>query len=219
MALNVAVTKDYGVVVIDVVSAFLEAEYPQDEPLYVKITAQIAPLLVRNRPDFSKFRAGDGTMICRVKKALYGFRDSPRLWYDKLRSILEGMGFVRTTADLGLFIRQVPGGIHVLVLHVDDMVTLGPLRARNELVEHEAYLDICEVVVGKNDSPLDGEAKKRFFSLVAKVMYLCNHVRGDCRFVAAWLTTRQVSPLIADWDTLRALSMFLRAIPHRALCF
>jgi Reverse transcriptase (RNA-dependent DNA polymerase) len=38
-------------------------------------------------------------LVCRLRKAIYGLKQSPRAWYGKLSSVLVKVGFKRSDAD------------------------------------------------------------------------------------------------------------------------
>jgi Reverse transcriptase (RNA-dependent DNA polymerase) len=63
--------------------------------------------------------------VCKLHKSLYGLKQSPRAWYQKLRDILLGLGFVTSTSDPSLFIFQRNNTIIYLLIYVDDLVITG----------------------------------------------------------------------------------------------
>ena len=42
------------------------------------------------------------THVCRLKKALYGLKESPRAWYERIDSYLMKLGLTRSNVDLNL---------------------------------------------------------------------------------------------------------------------
>jgi len=59
--------------------------------------------------------------VYKLKKALYGFKQAPRAWYERLTTYLLAKGFTRGQADRTLFIRKK--GTHKLIaqIYVDDI--------------------------------------------------------------------------------------------------
>ena len=46
------------------------------------------------------FVTGDPkSMVCKLKKSLYGLKQSPRLWYHKFHTIISSFGFVMNPVD------------------------------------------------------------------------------------------------------------------------
>lgn len=43
-------------------------------------------------------------MVCKLHKAIYGLKQSPRAWYAKLSFVLEKTEFIRSNVDSLLFI-------------------------------------------------------------------------------------------------------------------
>jgi hypothetical protein len=84
------------------------------------VHADIDTLIYTKQP--IGFSVGD--KVCRLNKAIYGLKQSPRLWYKYLRSALESEGFKVSLYDEGVFIHSTKK--LVLVCHVDDIIVVGP---------------------------------------------------------------------------------------------
>ena len=65
------------------------------------------------------------THVCRLKKALYGLKEAPRAWYERIDSYLMKLGFTRSNADPNLYFTVVQGKPLILVLYVDDLFLTG----------------------------------------------------------------------------------------------
>ncbi|GJU70104.1 retrovirus-related pol polyprotein from transposon TNT 1-94 [Tanacetum coccineum] len=60
--------------------------------------------------------------VCRLKKSLYGLKQSPRQWYKRFDSMI-GHGYDRCSYDECVYLRKFPDGSFLyLVLYVDDML-------------------------------------------------------------------------------------------------
>ena len=67
------------------------------------------------------FKQGGPDKVCRLNKSLYGLKQSPRLWSEKLTSVLEQLGFKRLESDPCVYL-YVRGNIKVIVpVFVDDI--------------------------------------------------------------------------------------------------
>jgi transposase InsO family protein len=91
---------------MDVKGAFLYGEI--GEEVYVK------------QPE--GFDLGDG--VCHLRKALYGLRQSPRVWYHALKRSLESVGFRRLESDHSVFLWKE--GQVIVAAYVDDLLIAGP---------------------------------------------------------------------------------------------
>lgn len=64
-------------------------------------------------------------LVCKLKKAIHGLKQSPRAWYAKLSSVLMLNGLKRSNADPSLFVKRSNSGIVVVLIYVDDIVITG----------------------------------------------------------------------------------------------
>lgn len=71
------------------------------------------------------FVTGDALLVCKLKKSLYGLRQAPRAWFDKLTKTLCSLGFHRAKSDASLFIRYSPTSTIYLLVYVDDIIVTG----------------------------------------------------------------------------------------------
>jgi hypothetical protein len=71
---------------------------------------------------------GNKELFCKLKKSLYGLKQSPRMWYQKFDTYILGLGFVRSRAYNYVCSKQVGNPIIYVVLYVDDMVLVGNNR-------------------------------------------------------------------------------------------
>ena len=62
-------------------------------------------------------------MVCHLKRALYGLRQAPRAWNQRLKSELQAYDFTESNADPGLYIHDTPSGKPAYILvYVDDLL-------------------------------------------------------------------------------------------------
>ncbi|CAI7871029.1 unnamed protein product [Closterium sp. NIES-53] len=71
------------------------------------------------------FDDGSGRVL-RLKKAFYGLKKAPRLWYLKLRGVLEEIGFTPSTADHSLFMLGEGEQRSFMVVYMDDILIFSP---------------------------------------------------------------------------------------------
>jgi hypothetical protein len=46
-----------------------------------------------------------GTHVCKLRKALYGLKKAPRVWYDRIDGFLKSLGFQKSDADANLYFK------------------------------------------------------------------------------------------------------------------
>ena len=108
--LALAVQFNWSLKQLDVSSAFLhgvlqEEVFMSQPPGYVD-------------PDHPK-------LVCKLHKAIYGFKQAPRARFDSFTSQLYHIGFQASSADSNLFILHQGSFVVYLLLYVDDIIITG----------------------------------------------------------------------------------------------
>ena len=63
--------------------------------------------------------------VCRLRKALHGFKQAPRAWYSELKTYLTTIGFRNSMSDTSLFILKHNGHYVYFLVYVDDILITG----------------------------------------------------------------------------------------------
>ena len=68
------------------------------------------------------FKIGEG---CRLRKTLYGLKQSPRVWFGKFVGAMISYGYKQSNSDHTLFLKKKGDKITCLIIYVDDMIITG----------------------------------------------------------------------------------------------
>jgi len=128
---------DWEVEGMDVKTAFLNGTL--DERIYMEVPEGIAIPVKKNANTYQP------PMACRLIKAIYGLKQSPRAWYGRIHTFLQEHHFTRSDYDHSLFInyeKQV-----ILLLYVDDLLLAAPTKEligwiRNKLHDEFEMTDL-----------------------------------------------------------------------------
>nr|GEV82742.1 putative ribonuclease H-like domain-containing protein [Tanacetum cinerariifolium] len=63
--------------------------------------------------------------VCRLKKSLYGLKQSPRAWFGRFTLAMRKYGFKQSKSDHTLFLKRKGKLITCLIIYVDDMIITG----------------------------------------------------------------------------------------------
>nr|GFC37107.1 putative RNA-directed DNA polymerase [Tanacetum cinerariifolium] len=108
--LSVASNQGWPLHQFDVKNAFLHGELKEE--VYME-----AP------PGFSEhFKPGEA---CRLKKSLYGLKQSLRAWFGRFSIAMKRYGFKQSNSDHTLFLKNKKNHVTCLIIYVDDMVITG----------------------------------------------------------------------------------------------
>ncbi|WJZ84417.1 hypothetical protein VitviT2T_004022 [Vitis vinifera] len=67
----------------------------------------------------------EAKIACRLQRALYGLKQSPRAWFGRFSSAMRKYGFQQSNSDHTLFLKHQVGKITALIVYVDDMIITG----------------------------------------------------------------------------------------------
>eukprot|EP00253_Pinus_taeda_P021389 PITA_21389 len=65
------------------------------------------------------------SLVCRLKKSLYGLKHAPRAWYAKMDIFILETSFSRCHSDNTVYTKRVGKYLIILVLYVDDLILTG----------------------------------------------------------------------------------------------
>ncbi|XP_020229078.1 uncharacterized protein LOC109810105 [Cajanus cajan] len=61
-------------------------------------------------------------LVCRLRKSLYGLKQSPRAWFGRFSTVVQQFGMTRSEADHSVFYRNSTVRCIYLIVYVDDIV-------------------------------------------------------------------------------------------------
>ncbi|KAG8499625.1 hypothetical protein CXB51_006222 [Gossypium anomalum] len=224
--LAVAVMQGWLLRQIDVNNAFLNGNLTEDiymeQPLGFEVTGATGQLLV-----------------CKLKKALYGFRQAPPAWFHTLKQFfVDQLGFRASKADPSLFVRTSSSDCLFFMVYVDDIVITGNSSTVIDTVVKQLYhsqrkyvleilkkadmlgaavtptpmVSMPKLVTSDGNSPLVDAYLYR--SVVGMLQYLCI-TRPDLSFCVNKLSQFMNSPSELHWKAVkRVLSYLVRTMEH-----
>ena len=65
---------------------------------------------------------GESSMVCKLKKSLYGLKQSPRARFRRFNEVMADFGLKRCGVDHSIFYTHSSAGTILLVVYVDDIV-------------------------------------------------------------------------------------------------
>ena len=108
---TLAVSMGLPMHVVDVSTAFLNAELPKSEQVFLRLP-----------PGYTD---PSGATVCRVEKCIYGLRQSPRQWNLMAHKFLTDQGFTQSEVEPCLYFNTQGGAPQFVALYVDDFAIVG----------------------------------------------------------------------------------------------
>eukprot|EP00253_Pinus_taeda_P025220 PITA_25220 len=67
----------------------------------------------------------NSSLVCQLKKSLYGLKEAPQAWYAKMNSFFLETGFSRCLSNNTVYTKKMGKSLIILVLYVDDLILTG----------------------------------------------------------------------------------------------
>lgn len=67
------------------------------------------------------FESNDKPLVCRIHKAIYGLKQAPKAWFDRLKGALKQIGFGDCKCNSGLFVYTQQQHVAYLLVYLNDI--------------------------------------------------------------------------------------------------
>jgi Reverse transcriptase (RNA-dependent DNA polymerase) len=108
--LSVATNLGWSIFQMDVKNAFLQGTLKEE--VYMTLP-----------PGYKS--TSDPSSVCKLKKAIYGLKQSPRAWYARLSFSLLKINFIKSTTDSTMFVKHSQKSTTIILVYVDDIIVTG----------------------------------------------------------------------------------------------
>ncbi|WJZ86543.1 hypothetical protein VitviT2T_005990 [Vitis vinifera] len=109
--LSLATNLDWSLQQFDVKNVFLHGELSEEVYMYLPPGCMVSEKQCQK--------------VCKLKKSLYGLKQSPRAWFGRFTKSMRAFGYRQSNSDHTLFLKKQHGKITALIVYVDDMVVTG----------------------------------------------------------------------------------------------
>jgi len=108
------------VITADIGGAYLNAEM-KNSVVHMKLDSTLTGMLIQLDHRYSNLLLNDGTLVVRLKKALYGCVESAKLWYEHISTTLKSLGFNVNPQDRCVFNQSYAEVQCTVCVYVDDL--------------------------------------------------------------------------------------------------
>ena len=183
--------------------------------------------------------ASSSETLWKLNKVIYGLSDASRMWYLKVKEVLEQLGMKMSIYDEALFYYKEDGHLCGLIaLHVDDFLHVGNKRFEETVIykikelfeisqEHDQFfnylgLEIAQTSEGITFSqfnyidqltPLEGEATKTDLkSKIGQLAWVAGQTRPDISFDTCQAS---VNPANENNDSVKRINKCIKRLKAR----
>ncbi|GLJ31301.1 hypothetical protein SUGI_0627870 [Cryptomeria japonica] len=153
-------------------------------------------------------------MVCKLHKTLYGLKQKPRTWYERLHSHLMKIGFLRTSEDNNIYLKSEGDKTLVSEVFVDDIIFGGNDDMSDDFVnEMKSEFEMSLVgeikffigcKVSKEDDATSVD-EKEYKPMIGKLHYVV-HCRPDIAHAVGLVARFQKNPKETHLTTTKEYS-------------
>ena len=125
--ISLVVSEKLDMQLMDIVTAYLYGDL--DMKIYMKVHER----LTLTGSNISKPR---NTLSIRLRRSLYGLKQSRRMWYNRLSEYLTSQGYVNNELCPCVFIKKSHSGFAIVAVYVDDMNLIGTPEELTRIAVH-----------------------------------------------------------------------------------
>ncbi|RVW22230.1 Retrovirus-related Pol polyprotein from transposon RE2 [Vitis vinifera] len=154
---------------------------------------------------------GESGLVCRLRRSLYGLKQSPRAWFSRFSSVVQEFGMLRSTADHSVFYHHNSLGQCIyLVVYVDDIVITGSDQDAQSssgvvLSQRKYALDILE-----ETGMLDCKTGRHTYGSECQT---CTRTGG------AFRRPREISTTHSHWDAVIRILRYIKSTPGQGVLY
>ncbi|RVW91956.1 Retrovirus-related Pol polyprotein from transposon RE1 [Vitis vinifera] len=182
---------------------------------------------------------GESGLVCRLRRSLYGLKQSPRAWFSRFSSVVQEFGMFRSsdqndiqnlkqhlfthfqTKDLG----KLKYFLGIEIAQSSSGVVLFQRKYALDILEETGTLDYKLV-----DTPMDPNVKlipgqgeplgdpRRYRRLVGKLNYL-TITRPDISFPVSVVSQFLQSPCDSHWDAVIRILRYIKSTPGQGVLY
>ncbi|RVW85204.1 Retrovirus-related Pol polyprotein from transposon RE1 [Vitis vinifera] len=175
--------------------------------------------------------------VCKLKKSLYGLKQSLRAWFGRFTKSMRAFGYRQSNSNHTLFLKKQHGKITALIVYVDDMVVTGNdpeerKALQNYLSREFEMKDLGDWNVGMSpvNTPIEegiklcvepnqvSTDKGRYQRLVGRLMYLA-HTRPDLAYALNVVSQYMHNPGEQHMKTVMRILRYLKNAPRKGILF
>eukprot|EP00253_Pinus_taeda_P006104 PITA_06104 len=178
---------------------------------------------------------GKKELVCKLKKYLYGLKQSPRMCYQKFDTFIQGLCFTRSKVDHCVYFKLIGDCVIYLALYVDDMLLVGndkeiiqdlksqlsskfdmkDVGATNYILGMEIKRDRCP----KSQEEQEDMSRVPYASAVGSLMYVMVCTRSDIAHAMGVLSRFMSKPGKEHWRAVKRVFRYLRGTSDYGLCY
>ncbi|RDY13528.1 hypothetical protein CR513_01535, partial [Mucuna pruriens] len=184
---------------LDIKNAFLHGDL--DEEIYME-----------QPPGF--VAQGESSLVCKLRRSLYGLKQSPRAWFGKFSQYLfnhfQTKDLVHLKYFLGIEVTQSKEGIRKYALDILQETSMSNCKLFDNPMDSNMKLMV------KHGEPYSDP--KRYRRLVGKLIYL-TITKPDIFFIVGVVSQFMKAPCVDHWATVLRILRYIKKTPGQGLLY
>ncbi|RVW26551.1 Retrovirus-related Pol polyprotein from transposon RE1 [Vitis vinifera] len=153
---------------------------------------------------------GESGLVCRLRRSLYGLKQSPRAWFGRFSSVVQEFGMLRSTADHSVFYHhKLFGQLYYLVVYVDDIVITGSDQDGIQKLKQHLFTHFQTKDLGK----------LKYFLGIEIAQSSSGVVLPKGRTGGAFRRPWEISTARSHWDAVIRILRYIKSTPGQGVLY
>uniref|UniRef100_A0A2N9FQW6 CCHC-type domain-containing protein n=1 Tax=Fagus sylvatica TaxID=28930 RepID=A0A2N9FQW6_FAGSY len=196
------VAKFASVQIIMVVAARLDLELHQLDVKTVFLNEDLKEEIYMDQPDGFQIKGQEGK-VCRLKKSLYGLKQSSRQWYLKFHQAILDIGYEMSPLDHCVYVLKR--------FKMEDCRPVSTPVSKGTILNKS----MCPT----NKTELEEMIAVPYAQAVGSLMYAMTSTRPDICYAVGLVSRYQSNPGKAHWQAVKQIFRYLQMTKSMKLCF
>ncbi|RVW14408.1 Retrovirus-related Pol polyprotein from transposon RE2 [Vitis vinifera] len=163
---------------------------------------------------------GESGLVCKLRRSLYGLKQSPRAWFSRFSSIVQEFGMFRSTAGHSVFYHHNSSGQCIyLVVYVDEIVITSSDQNGIQKLKQHLFIHFQTKDLGKLKYFLGIEIAQSSSGVVLSQRKYALDILEETGTGGAFRRSWEIYATCSHWDVVIRILRYIKSTPGQGVLY